>query len=48
MLIAIIFSNRAHEETNAARKLTPAQRSEKKAKKLQEDTSNGVKVAVYS
>ncbi|KAF6033664.1 PRPF3 [Bugula neritina] len=38
---------KAHEETNAARKLTPEQRKEKKVKKLQEDTSNGVKVAVY-
>ncbi|XP_067941483.1 U4/U6 small nuclear ribonucleoprotein Prp3-like [Watersipora subatra] len=39
---------KAHEETNAARKLTPQQKKEKKAKKLQEDTSNGVQVAVYS
>ena len=33
---------RAHEEANAARKLTPEQRSEKKTKKMAEDTSAGV------
>ncbi|VDP43379.1 unnamed protein product [Soboliphyme baturini] len=36
-----------HEETNLARKLTPEQRAAKKARKLQEDTSGGVYVAVY-
>lgn len=36
-----------HEETNLARKLTPEQRSAKKVKKLQEDTSTGVHVVVY-
>ena len=38
---------RAHEEANAARKLTPEQRSEKKTKKMTEDTTAGVQVAVY-
>jgi U4/U6 small nuclear ribonucleoprotein PRP3 len=36
-----------HEETNAARKLTPEQRRIKKIKKMQEDTSCGVHIAVY-
>ncbi|XP_074661337.1 U4/U6 small nuclear ribonucleoprotein Prp3-like [Tubulanus polymorphus] len=36
-----------HEETNAARKLTPDQRREKKLKKIREDTSLGIDVAVY-
>lgn len=36
-----------HEEANAARKLTPEQRSEKKKRKIMEDTSTGVRVAVY-
>lgn len=38
---------KAHEEANAARKLTVDQRREKKAKKLKEDTSLGVHVAVF-
>ena len=38
---------RAHEQANAERKLTPEERKAKKIKKLQEDTSLGVYVAVY-
>uniref|UniRef100_A0A1B6FIF4 Small nuclear ribonucleoprotein Prp3 C-terminal domain-containing protein n=1 Tax=Cuerna arida TaxID=1464854 RepID=A0A1B6FIF4_9HEMI len=38
---------KAHEEANSARKLTKEQRSEKKIRKLKEDTSLGVLVAVY-
>jgi len=38
---------RAHEEANAERKLTKEQRRDKKIAKLKEDTSLGVKVAVY-
>nr|XP_033772319.1 U4/U6 small nuclear ribonucleoprotein Prp3-like [Geotrypetes seraphini] len=38
---------KAHEEANAARKLTTEQRKEKKMKKLKEDISQGVHVAVY-
>ncbi|XP_077993546.1 U4/U6 small nuclear ribonucleoprotein Prp3-like [Glandiceps talaboti] len=38
---------KAHEEANAARKLTTEQRREKKQKKISEDTSLGVTVAVY-
>nr|XP_033790682.1 U4/U6 small nuclear ribonucleoprotein Prp3-like [Geotrypetes seraphini] len=38
---------KAHEEANAARKLTAEQRKEKKMKKLKEDISQGVHVAVY-
>ncbi|ESO99440.1 hypothetical protein LOTGIDRAFT_186812, partial [Lottia gigantea] len=38
---------KAHEEANAARKLTAEQRREKKIKKIKEDTSLGVHVAVY-
>lgn len=38
---------RAHEEANAARKLTAEQRKEKKVKKLKEDLSDGVHIAVY-
>ena len=38
---------RTHEEANAARKLTPAQRKEKKMKKLDEDTTAGVHVHIY-
>ena len=41
------LSLRAHEESNAARKLTKEQRQEKKARKLKEDTSLGVHVSVY-
>mmetsp|Transcript_36427 Transcript_36427/g.67842 ORF Transcript_36427/g.67842 Transcript_36427/m.67842 type:complete len:278 (-) Transcript_36427:82-915(-) len=36
-----------HEMRNEARKLTPAERREKKKKKLQEDTSRQVDVAVF-
>ncbi|KAJ8683809.1 hypothetical protein QAD02_019601 [Eretmocerus hayati] len=38
---------KAHEEANAARKLTADQRREKKSRKLKEDTSLGVHVAVF-
>ncbi|XP_066540122.1 U4/U6 small nuclear ribonucleoprotein Prp3 [Hoplias malabaricus] len=38
---------KAHEEANAARKLTVEQRKEKKVKKLREDLSQGVYIAVY-
>lgn len=38
---------RAHEEANAARKLTVEQRKEKKVKKLKEDITDGVHIAVY-
>lgn len=38
---------RAHEEANAARKLTSEQRKEKNVKKLKEDLSQGVHIAVY-
>uniref|UniRef100_UPI00358E9501 U4/U6 small nuclear ribonucleoprotein Prp3 isoform X2 n=1 Tax=Myxine glutinosa TaxID=7769 RepID=UPI00358E9501 len=38
---------RLHEEANAARKLSSEQRREKKMKKLKEDTSAGVYIAVY-
>uniref|UniRef100_A0A4W5RTN5 U4/U6 small nuclear ribonucleoprotein Prp3 n=1 Tax=Hucho hucho TaxID=62062 RepID=A0A4W5RTN5_9TELE len=38
---------KAHEEANAARKLTTEQRKEKKVKKLKEDLSLGVHIAVY-
>ncbi|XP_058832427.1 U4/U6 small nuclear ribonucleoprotein Prp3 [Topomyia yanbarensis] len=38
---------KAHEEANAARKLTDDQRREKKIRKMKEDTSLGVHVAVY-
>jgi len=36
-----------HEQDNLARKLTDEQKREKKIRKLQEDTSLGVKVAIY-
>lgn len=36
-----------HEMRNQARKLTPAERKEKKRKKLQEDTSRVVYVAIF-
>lgn len=36
-----------HEQDNLARKLTDEQKREKKIKKLQEDTTNGVKVSIY-
>ncbi|KAL0985209.1 hypothetical protein UPYG_G00154120 [Umbra pygmaea] len=38
---------KAHEEANAARKLTTEQRKEKKVKKLKEDLSLGVHITVY-
>ncbi|KAG8194722.1 hypothetical protein JTE90_026373 [Oedothorax gibbosus] len=38
---------KAHEEANAARKLTVEQKREKKVRKLKEDVSTGVNVAVY-
>ena len=38
---------KAHEDANAARKLTPQQRKEKKISKIKEDTSTGVHVSVY-
>ncbi|XP_046561632.1 LOW QUALITY PROTEIN: U4/U6 small nuclear ribonucleoprotein Prp3-like [Haliotis rubra] len=38
---------KAHEEANAARKLTTEQRRDKKIKKIKEDTTLGVSVAVY-
>lgn len=38
---------KAHEEANAARRLTHQQRSERQASKLKEDTTTGVHVAVY-
>lgn len=42
----VIFC-RAHEAANAARKLTPEARREKTIRKLKEDTSLGVHVAVF-
>ena len=36
-----------HEKMNADRKLTPEQRKEKTIRKIKEDTSGGVEVAVY-
>lgn len=42
-----LFVSRAHEEANAARKLTAEQRKAKKVKKLKEDVSQGVHIAVY-
>ena len=41
------FLLRAHEENNAARKLTVEQRKEKKINKLKENTDDGVHVSVY-
>ncbi|XP_066248608.1 U4/U6 small nuclear ribonucleoprotein Prp3 [Euwallacea similis] len=38
---------KAHEDANAARKLTAEQKREKKIKKLKEDTSLGVHVAIF-
>ena len=40
-------SFRAHEDANAARKLTAEQRKEKKIKKIKEDLTHGVHIAVY-
>ena len=36
-----------HQKANAERKLTPEQRRQKAARKMQEDVSCGVNVAVY-
>lgn len=41
------FFFQAHEDANAARKLTADQKREKKIKKIKEDTSLGTLVAVY-
>lgn len=38
---------RVHEDANAARKLTAEQRKEKKVKRLKEDLTDGVHIAVY-
>ncbi|XP_044735067.1 U4/U6 small nuclear ribonucleoprotein Prp3 isoform X2 [Chrysoperla carnea] len=38
---------KAHEEANAARQLTTEQKRDKKIRKIKEDTSLGVQVAVY-
>ena len=38
---------RKHEQDNLSRKLTDEQKREKKIKKLQEDTSISVKIAIY-
>lgn len=38
---------KVHEDANAARKLTAEQRKEKKVKKLKEDLTDGVHIAVY-
>ncbi|XP_071040336.1 U4/U6 small nuclear ribonucleoprotein Prp3 isoform X2 [Parasteatoda tepidariorum] len=43
----MIKRQKAHEEANAARKLTAEQKREKKIRKLKEDTSTGVHVALY-
>ena len=43
-----VFRRKAdHEAANASRKLTPAQKKAKNSRKLQEDTTAGVWVAVY-
>lgn len=47
LIAASLFASRAHEEANAARKLTAEQRKAKKVKKLKEDVSQGVHIAVY-
>ena len=38
---------RAHQEANAARRLTTDQRRDKKARKIKEDVTLGVNVAVF-
>ncbi|XP_015364314.1 PREDICTED: U4/U6 small nuclear ribonucleoprotein Prp3 [Diuraphis noxia] len=38
---------KAHEEANASRRLNPEQRRDKKIRKLQEDTTLGVNIAIY-
>lgn len=47
IILTVAFLSRAHEAANAARKLTPQARREKNIKKLKEDTSLGVHVAVF-
>lgn len=46
-LIFVFYSRRAHEENNAARKLTGEQKKQKKIRKIKEDTNTGVYVTVY-
>lgn len=43
----MVKRQKAHEEANAARKLTADQRREKKIRKIKEDTSLGIHVSVY-
>jgi len=43
----MVKRQKAHEEANAARKLTADQRRDKKIRKIKEDTSLGAHVAVY-
>ncbi|KAK9878981.1 hypothetical protein WA026_003799 [Henosepilachna vigintioctopunctata] len=43
----MVKRQKVHEEANSARKLTAEQKREKKVKKLKEDTTLGVFVAVY-
>uniref|UniRef100_A0A182RJ86 Uncharacterized protein n=1 Tax=Anopheles funestus TaxID=62324 RepID=A0A182RJ86_ANOFN len=43
----MVKRQKIHEEANAARKLTDDQRREKKIRKMKEDTTLGVSVAVY-
>uniref|UniRef100_A0A182YDW1 Uncharacterized protein n=1 Tax=Anopheles stephensi TaxID=30069 RepID=A0A182YDW1_ANOST len=43
----MVKRQKIHEEANAARKLTDDQRREKKMRKMKEDTTLGVHVAVY-
>ncbi|XP_052902197.1 U4/U6 small nuclear ribonucleoprotein Prp3 isoform X1 [Anopheles moucheti] len=43
----MVKRQKIHEEANAARKLTDDQRREKKNRKMKEDTTLGVSVAVY-
>uniref|UniRef100_A0A182JR22 Uncharacterized protein n=1 Tax=Anopheles christyi TaxID=43041 RepID=A0A182JR22_9DIPT len=43
----MVKRQKIHEEANAARKLTDDQRREKKIRKMKEDTTLGVHVAVY-
>ena len=38
---------KAHQDANAARKLTPEQQRDKKVRKIKEDTTTGVHVTVY-
>ncbi|KAK3879323.1 hypothetical protein Pcinc_016108 [Petrolisthes cinctipes] len=38
---------KAHQDANAARKLTPEQQRDKKVRKIKEDTSLGIHVSVY-